>query len=155
MLNTYKEFINLSNHFLLLRDSLIDKCRTISAKELASNLSSDDILVIIKLFNAGIQVLYFFEVILRFDKYMAEKLLIDKYIGNYVNPDRKGRGYELEISTMLEDYFDIEGQENLIEFLNNDQVSLTRLLDKRVMNNLCEILNKNESEILFLLKKRI
>lgn len=153
MLNDYIEFIDTANKLLIIKDDLMDRCRAIPAKELASNLSADDILVVQKIFNAGIQVLYFFEVILRFDNNIAEKLLTDNYIGNYVNPDRKGRGYELEISTMLEDYFDIEGQDNFIKFLKKDCVSLTRLLDKRVMNSLCEILDKNESDILLLLKK--
>lgn len=154
MLKTnYDDFIFTAKNLLSCLDIFGNECRNNNPKEIAENLSSKDIEIIQELFTSGIKVYYLFEVILRYDKTIAQSLLVNNYIGHHVCPDTKGRGYEAEISSMLEDYYDIEGYENMISWLKSDEISLKRLMDKRVLRSLSNILNINESALKELISK--
>lgn len=151
--NIISEYRKISSELLKNRVDLRNLCRNISPKDLAESLSEEDGLRLKDLMNTGVNGYYFFEVMLHYDRAMAEKFLTRFYIGIYVSPDRKGGGYESMVSSMMEDYYDLLGIEGLKCFLLSDSVSYRRLLDTRVVRSLSEILEVEEDHVLAWIKK--
>ena len=151
--DTISEYRKISSNLLKNHVDLRNFCSGISPKDLAENLSEEDGLKLEELMHAGVNGYYFFEVMLHYNRVMAESFFTRFYIGIYVSPDRKGGGYESMISSMMEDYCDLLGVDDLKRFLLSDSVSYRRLLDTRVVRSLSEILEVEEDCILAWIKK--
>lgn len=73
-------FITTANNLISYLNKFSDECRNNNPQEIAKSLSTTDIEIIKRLFISGIKVCYLFEVILRYDKILAESLLEGYYL---------------------------------------------------------------------------
>ena len=135
------EFRSLLKYALELNEQFFHFWHSNDVDDLAKDLTIEDAPILEKLIISRIQIANFFEILLRIDPIRAKNILIDRYLGESVSPDRKYGGFEFELSLMLDDYIEILGKKELIELINHPEVKLERLKDPRVINSLIEALD--------------
>lgn len=86
-----------------------------------------------------IEVANAFEWLARLDRPRATNVLLRRYLGRGVCPDNKFGGYESELSTMLEDFVEVQGIEALSELVVADRFDSEKVSDSRVARAFAEV----------------
>jgi len=95
----------------------------------------------------GIEVLNAFELLVRIDPARAVELLLRRYLGRGVSPDTKFGGYEFELSTMVDDLVEIQGEGALAELVASERFDPGKLDDPRVLRSFSEALSCEPDEV--------
>lgn len=94
-----------------------------------------------------IEVLSAFELLVRLNPERAQAILLRRYLGRGVSPDRKFGGYEFELSTMLDDLVEIAGKNSLVGIVRSNLFDPEKLEDPRVVQSLAGALDCEPDEI--------
>jgi hypothetical protein len=74
-----------------------------------------------------------FELLARIDADAAIEALLDRHLGDGVDPDTKFGGYLFELATMLDDLVEIAGPDALRQLIQRDGFGRKHLSDRRVI----------------------
>lgn len=111
--------------------ALLEFWRAVDVAQLSRSLTPADVDVVERLIRSRVDVLPAFEVLVRCAPTRAHAILLERYLGKDVSPDTKHGGFLSELSSMLDDLVEIEGEESLRHvFLH---VPSERLDDVRVL----------------------
>jgi predicted metal-dependent hydrolase len=127
-------------------NALLAAWRQLSEQDLSS-FTLGDVDLLQRLVLSRIYPINAFAVLARLDKQAAIDVLLGRYVGNAVDPDTKFGGYTFELSSMLEDLAEAQGEESLRELLNRPNFAASRLHDPRVIAAIGDALNINSAEV--------
>ncbi len=77
----------------------------------------------------------------------AIEMLLARYLGKSVDPDRKFGGFEFELDSMLDDLCKIAGKDQLSILIQNENFAPSSLEDARVRRSSAEALELDESQV--------
>ena len=92
-----------------------------------------------------IQVTMAFELLAHLDPIKATSLVLRRYLGENVNPDRKYGGYESELDSILGDLA-LVGVEHLTRLVRSPKFDCSKARDQRVVRSFCNALQLESEE---------
>lgn len=126
---------------LSAQDDLLEVWQRIDPTSLAAMNTPGDIEKLTQLIIRRIYPLQAFEALARIEPSAATDMLLSRYLGVGVDPDRKFGGYSFELEAMLDDLREIAGEKALIGLVRHQQFAKDRLKDRRVLDAFAEALN--------------
>lgn len=122
-------------------DALLEVWRSLSVPDVARCCTGADIELLRQLIKSRIDPLNAFELLAQVDVSSAMQALLGWYLGKGVDPDTKFGGYTFELSTMLDDLYEIAGEDALRQLIHMDAFDRNRLDDPRVREAFCDALD--------------
>lgn len=127
--------------------ALSSTCRHILSSGLHSDLAQEDIDILKKLIISRVCSIDAFELLVKIDRTASIEMLIRRYLGIGVDPDKKYGGYQFELENMLSDFVTTWGDTALCELFTHHDFDQFRFTDLRVQASIAEALNVEVSEV--------
>jgi hypothetical protein len=145
-MSSLSDFRKVAREALQAHDALVGLWRNVVASDFAE-ASPEDVNLLKSLILRRIYPVNAFEVLVSLSPESAIEMLLARYLGKSVDPDKKFGGFEFELESMLDDLCRIAGKEQIANMLNNEQFSIASLDDSRVRRILAEVLELDESQV--------
>ncbi len=126
---------------LLAQDNLLAAWQKIEPAALASMNTPTDIDRLRQLIIRGIYPVNAFEAMARNDLAAATDILLSRYLGVGVDPDRKFGGYAFELDSMLDDLREVGGEHALRSLVTHEHFARHLFNDRRVVEAFASALN--------------
>lgn len=120
--------------------------RDLPVAEVAEVCTSADAAWLRELMIRRIDPVNAFELLAHIDLNAAIEALLDRHLGEGVDPDRKFGGYSSELSIMLDDLVEIAGPDALRQLLRREGFGRKHLKDRRVIEAFSEALDIDEKQ---------
>ena len=108
--------------------------------------ASEGVELLKQLFIARIYPVNAFAVLVKANLPAAIELLLRRYLGQGVDPDRKFGGYAFELSSMLYDLHEAHGEAGLQELIQNPRIRQALAANKRAAGAFAEALGVSEQQ---------
>jgi hypothetical protein len=122
------------------QDALLTAWRDLKPEDFASLAGGPDVGLLVRLIERRIYAVPAFGALARIDITAAREVLLSRYLGRGVDPDRKFGGYVFELASMLDELLQAGGQEALMDLIDRPSFSPERLTDRRVIEAFSEAL---------------
>jgi hypothetical protein len=129
------------------QDALLAAWRDLKPEDVASLAGAPDVGLLVRLIERRIYAVPAFGALARIDITAARDVLLSRYLGRVVDPDRKFGGYAFELATMLDELRQAGGQEALTDLIDQPDFSSERLTDRRVIEAFSEALEMEPSRV--------
>ena len=106
--------------------------------------TENDVSILRELIVTRIYPVNAFGLLVRIDPDAAIEVLLSRYLGMGVDPDRKFGGFEFELETMLDDLREVCGTQKLAQLVKHARFSIELVDDLRVRRVFGEILRMAE-----------
>lgn len=146
-MSTLSDFRKAANEALQAHDALISVWRNAIASDF-SRAEPDDLCLLKNLILRRIYPVNAFEMLASLSPESAVDMLLARYLGTSVDPDKKFGGFEFELESMLGDLCRIGGKEQISTMINKENFSVSSLKDPRVRRVLAEVLELEEDQVL-------
>jgi hypothetical protein len=132
---------------LQAQDALLAAWRDLQPGDFAGLVGVPDIELLVSLIQRRIYIVPAFEALVKIDITAAREVLLSRYLGRNVDPDRKFGGYVFELTAMLGELHQAGGQEALRDLIDQAALSPARLADQRVIEAFSEALEIEASQV--------
>ena len=129
------------------QDALLAAWRDLKPEDVASLAGAPDVGLLVRLVERRIYAVPAFGALARIDITAARDVLLSRYLGRAVDPDRKFGGYAFELTAMLDDLRQAGGQEALTDLIDQPDFLPERLTDQRVIEAFSEALEIEPSRV--------
>jgi hypothetical protein len=145
--STEKTFFTLADNTLKNRQEFGSFWDAIDPNELGQQLTTDDVETLSQLVTSRIFLLPAFELLVRRFPRKACSLLVDRFLGEHVDPDYKYGGSGTTISVALSDMVEHDGPQALVHLLKVANLEMDQLTaDDRILRGFGEALELNSYE---------
>lgn len=110
------------------------------------SLTPEDVRLLKTLIVSRIYPINAFGLLVAADPLGAMEMLLSRYVGRGVDPDRKFGGYVFELSSMLTDLVESQGESRLRQLLEHPSFNKALLTDERVISSIGEALGMERPE---------
>jgi hypothetical protein len=124
-------------------DVLLNAWRALQDSDIAE-ATEEDVDLLRSLIVSRIYPVNAFSMLVKVDQSRAIEVLLSRYLGVGVCPDRKFGGFESELGIMLDDLEEFGGRERIIQLVRHPEFAVERTEDSRVCRAFGEILNLDE-----------
>ena len=132
---------------LAAQDALLAAWRDLKPEDFASLAGAPDVGLLVNLIERRIYAVPAFVALARIDITAARDVLLSRYLGRAVDPDRKFGGYLFELAAMLVVLCQAGGQAALLDLIDRPDFSPERLTDQRVVEAFSEALEIGPSQV--------
>jgi hypothetical protein len=129
------------------QDALLAAWRDLKPEDIASLAGGPDVGLLVRLIERRIYAVPAFGALARIDITAARDVLLSRYLGRVVDPDRKFGGYAFELAAMLDELCQAGGHEALMDLIDQPDFSPERLTDQRVIEAFSEALEIEPSRV--------
>jgi hypothetical protein len=129
------------------QDALLAAWRDLKPEDFASLTGGSDVGLLVRLIERRIYAVPAFVALARIDITAARDVLLSRYLGRAVDPDRKFGGYAFELAAMLDELRQAGGEEALMDLIDQPDFSPERLTDQRVVEAFSEALEIGPSRV--------
>lgn len=123
------------------QDALLAAWHDLKPEDFASLEGGPDAGLLVRPIERRIYAVPAFGASARIDIAAARDVLLSRYLGGVVDPDKKSGGYALELAAMLDELRQAGGQEALMDLIDQPGFSPERLTDQRVVEAFSEALD--------------
>jgi hypothetical protein len=129
------------------QDALLAAWRDLKPEDFASLAGGPDVGLLVRLIERRIYPVPAFGALARIDITAARDVLLSRYLGRAVDPDRKFGGYAFELAAMLDELSQAGGQEALMDLIDQPDFSPEGLADQRVVEAFSDALEIGPSRV--------
>lgn len=124
-------------------DVLMEVWRGLQESDIA-NATQEDVRLLESLIIGRIYSINAFDLLVKINPDAAIDVLLSRYLGRGVDPDRKFGGFEFELLSMLDDLLEVGGARRIAQLVSHTSFSTDRVEDLRVRRVFGEILQMEE-----------
>jgi hypothetical protein len=130
-----------------VNDELSEAWRNLPDADAPKVASRDDVPLLCELIKLRILPANAFGLLVRLDLEAAVEMLLRRYVGEGVDPDRKYGGFEYELSCMLRDLVEVRGPSQLRKLLTHPEFNSRLFADDRLLTSISEALDINTDQV--------
>jgi len=145
--NSWRALREAASLALRAQDALLDAWRRTPPDPLPADAGPDDVRLLRDLIIRRIYPLPAFGALVRIDPTAAVEVLLSRYVGRGVDPDRKFGGYAFELSGMLGDLAEACGEKALRDLLSHPEFNGRLLADRRFVESLAYTLDIEPDQV--------
>jgi hypothetical protein len=129
------------------QDALLAAWRDLEPEDFASLAGPPDVGLFVRLIERRVYAVPAFGALAKVDITAARDVLLSRYLGRGVDPDRKFGGYVFELASMLDELRQAGGPEALMDLIDQPDFSPERLADRRFVEAFSEALEIEPEEV--------
>jgi hypothetical protein len=126
---------------ICVNDELSEAWRNLPYADAPNVASRDDVPLLCELIKYRILPANAFGLLVRLDLEAAVEMLLRRYIGESVDPDRKFGGFQYELTCMLIDLVEVRGQSQLRSLLTHPEFNSQLFADDRLLTSISEAMD--------------
>lgn len=127
-------------------DVLLEAWRELRESDIAE-ATTDDVAILRSMIITRIYPINAFGLLVKIDQDAAIEVLLSRYLGIAVDPDRKFGGFEFELESMLDDLLESGGVQRISQLVSHSEFSMERIEDLRVLRVFGGILQMDEQSV--------